>query len=302
MTGGRRFVLDRRLAEAGEAGLDAVEMDHLARIVDGLELGASRHAQLAQSLLVHGAAGGPTRRAIIVDFVASTRGAEAPIVSFAMDWLLASDELSAPALAQRASGWAAMIAALRLALVDAAVTHLRGAATLVLFDYSGTVADIVAGLAAAGARPALIIPESRAIDGGRRYLERLAPLALPMRFVFDVALDGELPHADALLLGAESLAADGGLVNTLGSRGAARLARAHGIAVLGCAELIKRQLSPGNRLPEPRDFSAELLRTSRIDASVDCAQPELEHVPAELISLHLTERGPLTPETLASLP
>ncbi|WP_092162836.1 hypothetical protein [Bosea sp. CRIB-10] len=302
MTGVRRFVLDRRLVEADEPRLDATELDHLARIVDGEELGASRHAQLAQAVLVHGAGGSSARRAMIVDFIASTRGAEAPIVDFAMNWLLEPGETSQPALAARAAGWTTMIASLRTALVDAAVSHLRHARVLVLFDYSGTVADVVAGLAASGRRPALIIPESRAIAGGRRYLERLAPLALPTRFVFDAALDGELVGVDALLLGAESLSPDGGLVNTLGSRGAARLAQAHGVPVLGCAELIKRDRTPGKRLPEPRDFSATLLAGLDADWAIDCRQAELEHVPPGLISLHLTERGPMRPAMLTSFP
>lgn len=302
MSGIRRFALDSMLAQAGESRLDGVELDHLARIVDGAELGASRHAVLAQALLVHGSDGPATRRAMIVDFVASTRGAEAPIVSFAMNWLLEPGEMSRPALAARAAGWTAMIASLRAALVEAAVSHLEKARVLVLFDYSGTVADVVAGLAAAGRRPTLIIPESRAIEGGLRYLERLAPLALPTRFVFDVALEGELEGADALLLGAESLSLDGGLVNTLGSRGAARLARAHGAEVLGCAELIKRDAKTDKRLPEPRDFSDVLLAGVKADVVVDCRQVELEHVPAALISLHLTERGPLRPEALAGAP
>lgn len=300
MTGDRRFKLDRQLKAMGEQGLDPSELDLLARIVDGFELGASRHAQLAHELLIQIAGSAQSRFDAIAKFIVDTRGAEAPVVAYAVRWLLENDQRSRPALAARAAHWTALIAQLRAKLVAGAVDHLRFAEKLILFDYSGTVADIVEGLAAHGRRPALTIAESRALDGGRPYLRRLARLQLPMRFVFDAALEQELDKAQALLLGAESLTPDGGLINTLGSRGAARLANAHGVPVLGCAELIKRQaaadLSSAPSPVPPRDFSDKLLPGVERSPMIDCRQDELELVPPQLIDYLLTEHGPLRPQ------
>ncbi len=303
----RRFELAALLKAHGLGPLESGPMDLLRRILDGGELGASRHAELSQQLLADLAAGPPAeatnRVRLTADFIASTRGAETPLVANAIAWLLAEGVFAPEALRRRAVDWRGMTSEARRRLVEHAAEHLGRPKRLVLFDYSGTVVDIIRELAARGAAPELSIPESRCIAGGRRYVEALVPLGLPIQFLFDAALDHTLVGADALLLGAESLRRDGSLVNTLGSRAAARIARALVVPVYGCAELVKLDARPGHQIadPEARAFDAILMRDwSPAGASVDTRQPELEVVPPDLLSGVFTERGVLSAAELAS--
>ena len=142
-------------------------------------------------------------------------------------------------LADRASAWSRGADSRRKALVARAVEALAGIAAPLTFDYSSTVADIVAALAGRGQLRLVVVPESRAVDGGRRYVEAFKALGIPLRVTPDAAIDHAVGLSDCMLIGAESVSADGGVVNTIGSAPFARAAVAAGRPVYGCADLFK---------------------------------------------------------------
>lgn len=302
---GRRFLLQSLIEARGLPALDDAAMDALRRILDGGELGATRHVALSHALLATLAPGGRDRLALVAGFIRDSRGVEAPVVAVGVGWLLDTSDWSRDGLLVRAELWAANLNARRRALVEKAAAHLAGQTTFVLFDYSGTVADVIRARAAQSPCR-LVIPESRPLDGGRRYLEALASLQMPTRFCFDAALDSELAAVgqdSALLLGAESLRPNGDLINTIGSTASARLASAYGVPTFGCAERIKiDRRAPGASLPPPRrDFRSVLLPGGGpAGFPVDTEQVELERVPASLLAGIFTERGCERPETLAA--
>jgi translation initiation factor 2B subunit (eIF-2B alpha/beta/delta family) len=303
---GRRFQLRERFVAAGLADPDTIES--LRLILDGGELGAARHVELTHELLVRLAAGGAgawSRVRITGDLIAETRGREAPILANAVDWLLdAADGLPSPEraawLADRARSWLDEAMARRGQLIEAAVMLLGERCRLITFDYSSTVAAIVLALHERGLQPEVVVPESRSIGGGRRYLDAFLIAGLDVRYVLDAAMEHMLDGARAVLLGAESLRADGSLTNTIGSRPLARLARWAGVAVYGCADLYKldRETYSGRyREPKARSFDRPLLDGVEVPPGrrVNTLQPELEVVPSELLTAFLTEHGPVPP-------
>lgn len=304
----RRFALQDRLAARGLPLADDAVMAVLRDVVDEGVLGASNHVALALPLVAdiaaNARAGGVAAALEVAGFVAETRGAGAPIVANALRWqtegVAARDgEAGAARLRKRAERWEQEAAERRRALVRLAVERLADSPAPLLFDYSSTVADVVRALAQAGRLERLVVPESRAVDGGRRYLEALAGLGLPCLYLPDAAMEHAVARSNAVLLGAESVTADGGVVNTVGSLPAARAAAARGVPVYGVADLFK--VGPeraADLTPRPERDYPGILPEGFPDVST--AAPELELVPPALVTALLTERGALEPAALAA--
>lgn len=302
----RRLAYPCRLAERGLPAPDAETMDALRDIVDEGVLGASNHVALALPLVVTTAeAARPTARdeaLALARFISETRGAGAPIVANALSWLTdgVADlprEEAAACLRARAGQWEALASERRARLIARAAAALGDRRAPLIYDYSSTVADVVRALAGRTGLDRLVIPESRAIDGGRRYMQALADLGVPILFLPDAALEQAAERSDVLLLGAESVTRDGGVVNTVGSVLAARAARARGVPVYGAADLFKVGPLDAGEMPPlvPRryDFLLAEGETAATEA------PELEIVPPALIDAILTEDGALAPGRLA---
>jgi translation initiation factor 2B subunit (eIF-2B alpha/beta/delta family) len=270
---------------------------------------------LAMELVVHHASLHPAdaRRLVrfTADFIAQTRGAEAPIVANALAWHLASLDAVPEAelanrLAERAVAWGAEARERRERLVAAAVARLAEARRILAFDYSSTVAAILLAQAAVAPPITVVVPESRAIDGGRAYAEELSAAGVGVEMVIDAAIDWALDGVDAVLLGAESTLADGAIVNTIGSTMTAKLAQARDIPVFACADLYKldrRSYRGVQRIPEPRSFATILAKTQPPPETGAYATrvPELEIVPAALLTAQLTEYGPVPPAAIWQL-
>lgn len=303
-----RFALQDRLAARGLPPAGEAVMAALRDIVDEGVLGASNHVALALPLVARIAAdaraGGVAAALETARFIAETRGAGAPIVANALRWQTEEvgdedGEAGTRRLRERAERWEREAAERRAALVRLAAERLSDNPAPLLFDYSSTVADVVKALARTGRLERLVIPESRAVDGGRRYLEALAPLGVPCLFLPDAAMEHAVARASAVLLGAEGVTLDGGVVNTVGSLPAARAAAARGVPVYGVADLFKVGRERSNETaPRPERDYPDIVPEGFVGVST--AAPELELVPPSLVTALLTERGALRPAALAA--
>lgn len=304
----RRFELTEIHRRRGLPAPSERVLASLLDIVDEGVLGATNHVALALPL-VAGVAAEARDTALaealeLARFLARTRGAAAPIVANALAWQTGGieegqpRETAAALLAERAREWDDKAAQRRQLLIARAREALEGRRAPLIFDYSSTVADLVRALALGPGLDGLVVPESRAIDGGRRYLAALSGLGLPVRFLPDAALDYAAGQADVVLLGAESVTLDGGVVNTIGSTGAARAAAARGVPVFGAADLFKvGPLRAAELPPHPLRSYPFLLREGE---AADTSAPELEVVPPALLTALLTEVGPIAPGDIAA--
>lgn len=303
-------VVDR----AGLSPPDEATMHYLWQIVDEGVLGASRHVALGNQLLLHlidAGHGGLKRARLAADFIARTRGHDTPVIGNSLALLLAGlDEVDAPRQAEtlraRIAAWDVAAAARKRSLVAAACSHLGEARGVMAFDYSSTVAAIVIALAKARPDLRIVVPESRAIAGGARYLEEFLPQGLAVDYIPDAAVEYGLGLCDAVLFGVETLRADGSFLNTIGSRMIARLAAGVDVAIYGATDLLKldRRSYQGPRPPPAlRSYDSVLKSGLAIEglARVVTRAPELEVVPAQLITALLTEHGPVLPAAIRAL-
>jgi len=313
----RRFEHVEELKEAGLTPPDDTTLQYLWQIVDEGVLGASRHVALGNELLLHILNSVPDRWEALLRvrmaarFIARTRGHDTPVIGNSLTLLLAGiDDIPererATALRTRIENWAQAAAARKKKLIASAVAHLGHVGGVMAFDYSSTVSAIVLALAATNRTLTVVVPESRTISGGARYLEEFLPAGLTVRFLSDAAIEYGLGFCDAALFGVETLRCDGSFLNTIGSRMIAKLARGQDIEVYGCTDLLKLDLrSYCGRRPDPalRSYDETLLAglsVKGLQRAVTTA-PELDVIPAELTTAILTEHGAVPPQAIWSL-
>ncbi|MCC9621109.1 hypothetical protein LPB41_05330 [Thalassospira sp. MA62] len=310
----RRFEHADEIARKGLGAPDEQTMHFLWQIVDEGVLGASRHVKLCNELILHlleTADDGLVRAKLVASFIARTRGHDTPVIGNSLDLLLSGidalpTEEQVPALKARITQWEISAADRKEKLVSSAVRHLKDMRGVMAFDYSSTVAAIVSAMAKQRDDLVIVVPESRAIAGGARYLEEFLPQGLSVSFIPDAAIEYGLRECGVVLYGAETLRADGSFLNTIGSRMIARLAREMDIEVYGATDMLKLdRRSYGGHRPDPaiRTYDPVLKAGLEIE-NLDLARtnaPELEVIPPHLTTGLLTEFGPVPPSAIWSI-
>lgn len=310
----RRFEHLNEVRQAGLSAPDEQTMHFLWQIVDEGVLGASRHVELGNQLILHligQGSEGLQRARLVAAFIAHTRGQDTPVIGNSLTLLLAGlDEVAPDAqadlLKQRVLDWSRAAKARKERLVQAATRHLVGKRGIMAFDYSSTVSAVVIELARVDPGLQVVVPESRAIAGGVRYLEEFLPAGIDVRFIPDAAIEYGLERCDAALFGVETLRCDGSFLNTIGSRMIARLAQGMGVEIFGATDLLKldtRSYDGHRPAPATRSYDKVLTDGMAISGSgrVDTRAPELDVIPAALTSALLTEFGPVPPAAIWAL-
>lgn len=144
---------------------------------------------------------------------------------------------------------------------------------------SGTV-----GTALLEARPAVVVLASRPGGEGVDVAEELADAGLdvspcPDADVYEQLRSGAI---DVVLVGADAVTPDGGVVNKVGTRAAALAAERAGVPFYAvCA--------------------SDKIRPTPTDDELPALEPMFDRTPARLVSSILTERGRLTPDDVRTI-
>jgi translation initiation factor 2B subunit (eIF-2B alpha/beta/delta family) len=187
--------------------------------------------------------------------------------------------------------WAAAIrAALRPLLVGPIFTLSRsGTVERVLIELTGELS---------AAERETYVCESRPGGEGVATAQALAAAGWRVTLVADAAVGLFMPHARMVLVGADSIRADGSVVNKVGTYPAALAARMAGVPVYAACETLKitapdfplhlEEMDPGEILPRPIP-------------GITPRNPYFERTPAALLAGIVTERGLLAAEAIAAI-
>lgn len=179
---------------------------------------------------------------------------------------------------------------------------LSGCETVLAYDYSSTMLAILERVADQGQRLRVIVPESRALDGGRPIVNEATARGHSVLFIVDMAFAHFLPESDAVLIGAETIFANGDCWNTIGSYPVALVAYHYHVPFYVATELLKidpRSFVGLTKSVEPFDYAQILDRSSlRHPDLVSTVAPDLDNVPASLITAYVTPVGTLLPQHL----
>lgn len=176
--------------------------------------------------------------------------------------------------------------------------------TVLAYDYSSTVAHVLADVTTSTSGLTVFVPEARSLDGGRKYLADWQDLRMNVRLIPDAAMGWALARCDAAVVGAETLSADGGCYNTIGTASVAHESMRNGIPFYVLSLLLKTDLTAvsGERPSPSLDF------LDRLDVSagggamtVAGTFPDLDYTRPEDIAGVVTERGVVVPAQIRGL-
>lgn len=190
------------------------------------------------------------------------------------------------------------------ALTEYGANLLAGRRRVLAYDYSSSVAAILrcADERARG-KLTVVVPESRTLDGGRKYVVDLQDTELGLEFIPDPAIATAMPSCDLVLEGAETLSAQGGCYNTTGTLLTALVAQHWRVPFYVASTTIK--IDAGTLRGQVRNVPpVDLGRTAlqgwepHLLSRVRAGCPDLDYTPPELIAGFITEEGVLPPGAL----
>jgi len=293
----------------------------VAELLSGKYLGASRNIRQINDLLVCIArewntdSGKDLAAALCAtgDYLIATRGRNTPAICNAIRLILhgidpttAGDVDEIRQLLETRQADLNSISLRNAELIaDYGANFLAQCNVIMAFDYSSSQLAILRRLAERGSHKHIIVPESRALDGGRPIVREATACGHQVTYVVDLAFGHFLPQCDAVLIGAETITADGACWNTIGSYPIAMLAHVHQVPLYVATELIK--IDPDSfagirRAIKCCDYSDLLKYPGSFERTelISVTAPDLEIVPANLITSYITPLGVMLPSHLRS--
>jgi len=149
------------------------------------------------------------------------------------------------------------------------------------------------------------VKETRPRNQGLITAERLRDLGVPVTLIVDNAAHRYLDEVDHLLVGADSIAADGSVVNKIGTSGLAVSARENDVPIVVAAQTIK--LHPGTMTGhtveiEMRDESEVIDEERRAEiGDIEVLNPAFDVTPPRHVDAIVTESGQFPPESVVWL-
>ena len=150
-----------------------------------------------------------------------------------------------------------------------------------------------------------VVKETRPRKQGHLTAERMRQLGVPVTLIVDSAATRFIGDVDHVLVGADSIRADGSVVNKIGTRGLAVLAREEGTPVTVAAQTLK--LDPetfaGNSVEiESRADEEVIPDGERAElGGIEVANPAFDVTPPRYVDAIVTERGLFPPEGVVTL-
>lgn len=205
-------------------------------------------------------------------------------------------------LIERGEAFAATSAQARQKISALGVKLLSQEGTTVLVHgFSRCVLAVLYAAAQQGRNFSVVVTEGRPDVQGIASAQALKQAGVPVTVVLDAAAAYVMERVDLVLVGAEGVVENGGIVNKLGTYGLALAAKALGKPVYVAAESFKMvRLYPLNQrdLPEaeqPVDFGQALPN------GVDVLNPIRDYTPPDLLTLLVTDLGLLTPAAVSDM-
>ncbi len=163
----------------------------------------------------------------------------------------------------------------------------------------GTALGVIRSAVAAGKRVSVIVDETRPfLQGARLTAWELGQDGIPVTLITD-NMSGHLMsrgEIDAVIVGADRVAANGDVANKIGTYMIAVLARRHGIPFYVAAPLssIDARLASGDAIPIEERGASEVRGHGGLEwapAGVAVRNPVFDVTPADLVTALITEKG-----------
>jgi ribose 1,5-bisphosphate isomerase len=157
----------------------------------------------------------------------------------------------------------------------------------------------------AGKHIEAVVKETRPRKQGHITARQLREMDVPVTLIVDNAAHRYLNDVDHVVVGADSIAADGSVINKIGTSGLAVSARDRGTPIMVAAQTLK--LHPGTLTGhtveiEMREESEVVDPETRADlGDVEVLNPAFDVTPPRHVDAIVTERGQFPPESIVTL-
>ncbi|GLD92259.1 hypothetical protein PINS_up000792 [Pythium insidiosum] len=154
----------------------------------------------------------------------------------------------------------------------------------------------------------VFVTEGRSNESGTQTAEKLAEAGIPTTVILDSAVGYFIDQVDMVIVGAEGVVENGGIVNSIGTFSIAVIAKAMRKPFYVAAESYKfARLYPLTQrdLPQTQRVSFAPASWATLDASSDvaknmtCDSPFFDYTPPDYIALMFTDLGVLTPSAVS---
>ncbi|RXK46700.1 ribose 1,5-bisphosphate isomerase [Halorientalis pallida] len=190
-------------------------------------------------------------------------------------------------------------------LGEIGANRLRDGDTVMTHCHSTDVLACVEAALDQGKDLSAVVKETRPRNQGHITAEQLREWDVPVTLIVDSAARRYLDDVDHVLVGADSIAADGSVINKIGTSGLAVSARERGVPIMTAAQTIK--LHPGTMTGhtveiEMRD-EAEVVDPGDRDeiGDITVENPAFDVTPPRHVDAIVTERGQFPPESIVTL-
>jgi translation initiation factor 2B subunit (eIF-2B alpha/beta/delta family) len=181
---------------------------------------------------------------------------------------------------------------------DQAISRITGFAqpylqgTIMTHSLSGTVLEVLK--ACIPPIEHVIILEGRPLYEGRTVARSLSAQSVKLTLITDAQADIFLPTCQAIVVGADSILADGSVLNKAGTALLAWAARGHGVPFYVLSETLK--ISPQSWSGDLALLEEHSGREVWRDATPEIAVRNFyfDHTPTNLVTRIITEQGPLS--------
>ncbi|WP_200531128.1 ribose 1,5-bisphosphate isomerase [Halorubrum sp. LN27] len=150
-----------------------------------------------------------------------------------------------------------------------------------------------------------VVKETRPRQQGHITAEQLRDAGVPVTLIVDSAARRYLDEVDHVVVGADSIAADGGVINKIGTSGLAVNARERGVPIMAAAQTIKLhpETLTGHTVEiEMRDESEVIDPETRDEiGEIDVRNPAFDVTPPRYMDAIVTEQGQFPPESIVTL-
>lgn len=182
----------------------------------------------------------------------------------------------------------------RKQIANLADRFIRTEKVLMLHGYSRVINACCLHAAEQGKLFDVVVTEGRPDFSGFRTAKELVKAGIPVTVILDSAVGYYMEKVDAVLMGAEGVVENGGIINKIGSYQIAVVAKVFNKPVYIAAESYKfARMFPLNQ----EDVAGKI--SINQDPSLKVNSPQVDYTPPEFITLLFTDLGVLTPSAVS---
>uniref|UniRef100_A0A8D0H9R3 Translation initiation factor eIF2B subunit alpha n=1 Tax=Sphenodon punctatus TaxID=8508 RepID=A0A8D0H9R3_SPHPU len=178
-------------------------------------------------------------------------------------------------------------------------TFIKDGARILTHAYSRVVLRVLEAAVKAKKRFSVYVTESQPDQAGQKMAKALGKLNVPVTVILDAAVGYIMEKVDLVIVGAEGVVENGGILNKIGTNQMALCAKAQNKPFYVVAESFKFvRLFPLNQqdVPDKFKYKADTLRKCQ---NLTNEHPWVDYTSPSLITLLFTDLGVLTPSAVS---